>query len=478
MVAGDTIAFCQGGAFADAAAPNIASPACAAGNPCLVRNYIAPWNTGGEGKPIITVTVANNKGFFFYNAGGATHDEGYRILNLDLESTVNTSTIAMVFGNDVSDVVVCNVTMNNFNAGGFVAGSSTPLTGGSTGLSARITFQGCNITNTGNIGYLGACDGCAVNYNYFNQTGQVGDTNTHDIYVDDYYATDPTMPVEATGETIIGNSMTNSESIGGFCNGIVAVVHGQHADMTISHNTMQETAANVQGGCYGIAVTSGYVTPEHFTNVEISDNTVINPGQIGIFTTLCTGCTIENNLVIEGAINTYGIAYGDPQGSVDPVGIPGNNGTVRNNTIYMANGTQGGVGVFYGTEGTGHTIANNAIYTTSTATSNAWSCFQLTLPFSAYIFDNNNLCYFPSAAGGVWEHQTGDSLSAWQVASGFDTNSLQANPMFVNAAVTAYNFQPASGSPLISAGNHANAPVLDFNGTVRSNPPDIGAFQH
>ena len=476
MSAGDTVAFCKGGSFSVTSSIFTASPGCRAGNPCLIRDYTPPWASGDEGQPKVVVG-AGNIGIEFFNAQGATHDEGYRVLNLDFEGPGDSASGGVSLGNDVTDVTLCNLTINRVGIGVDVGGSSAPLTGGSDGKQARIVLKGSTITNT-NYGFEGTCNGCSLQYNYFNQTGSASQSNTHAIYIDDGYVTDTSVPYEVSGETIVGNEIDNSEAPGGKCNGIVLVVHGQHSNMIISGNTVNESAANVEGGCYGIAVMSGYGTPEHFTNVNITGNTVINPGQIGIYQQICANCTIENNLVLTNSINTYAITWGTPNGKHDPEDTDGTAGTVRNNTIYMSNAGQGGIGIYFGGEGKGHIIANNAIYSTSTGTTNGWACLSMKLAFSAYSFVDNNLCWFPNAKGGTWDATTADSLAAWQAASGFDKHSLNSAPAYVNAAMTGYDFSPAAGSPLIGAGSAANAPTTDFLNAARPSPPDIGAFQH
>ncbi len=66
------------------------------------------------------------------------------------------------------------------------------------------------------------------------------------------------------------------------------------------------------------------------------------------------------------------------------------------------------------------------------------------------------------------------SLSAWQSASGFDKHSKMTDPMFVSAPT---NYTPATGSPLVNAGDAANSPTVDLNGKLRDAMPDIGAFE-
>jgi hypothetical protein len=53
------------------------------------------------------------------------------------------------------------------------------------------------------------------------------------------------------------------------------------------------------------------------------------------------------------------------------------------------------------------------------------------------------------------------------------SNALLADPLFVSAAD--YHLQPLS--PARKAGTSSGAPIMDFDGTVRGNPPSIGAFE-
>jgi hypothetical protein len=66
------------------------------------------------------------------------------------------------------------------------------------------------------------------------------------------------------------------------------------------------------------------------------------------------------------------------------------------------------------------------------------------------------------------------------------TNSLNSNPQVVNAA--GFDFHLQSNSPAIGAGLHTikdqpgghsvTAPLYDFDGRVRPNPPSIGAYEY
>jgi parallel beta-helix repeat protein len=455
----------------------LSSTGCRAANPCIIRDYVPTWASGDEAAPIINV-VGDNSAFSFTNSGDAMHDEGYRVLNIDAEGSGAGSGVTL--GNDVKDVTFCNMTFNGFDLGFYVAWANMPGPG-SDGKNARIVLRGSRITNN-EMGYLGACNGCSIEYNYFDQDGG-GDPSVHAIYMEDaetQNSAQVSTPYLVSGETIIGNEIDNSAPAGQKCSGVALVVHGQHTNMLIAGNTIKEDAQIVTGGCYGISVTSGYTRLEYFSNVVISGNTIINPGEVGIQTTICSNCTIENNLILSGASRSIGIGWGNPLAPHSAQDPGGTAGVIRNNTIYFDNAGQGGTGVLVAEEGTGHVVANNAIFTTTVPTSDKFGCLKLPLPPASYAFVDNNACSFPSGSNAFWElNSSSASLAAWQTAGGgFDKHSISRALKLTMPALANFDFSPAAGSPLIRAGDTAHASATDLTGKTRPSQPDIGALQN
>jgi hypothetical protein len=170
--------------------------------------------------------------------------------------------------------------------------------------------------------------------------------------------------------------------------------------------------------------------------------------------------------------------------------------TIRNNTVWFGAAVTGGaVGIDLGVEGTGHVVANNSVvYSASTiAGGRNVGCYAYELANTAFAFINNNHCY--SAASGAYYRvtvgadnqiiadSTRMSLSAWKTyaaTQGWDSASVGGAPNFMNASSTngSYDFHPNTGSPLLGAGSHANAPTYDLTGTATfNNPPAIGAYK-
>ena len=73
-----------------------------------------------------------------------------------------------------------------------------------------------------------------------------------------------------------------------------------------------------------------------------------------------------------------------------------------------------------------------------------------------------------------WGAATPDTYDAWETLYGGTTNSVESDPLFVNAAGGDFRLQ--SGSPAINAGTAVGL-LVDFNGNRLRGNPDIGAFE-
>ncbi len=467
MKPGDTVAFCRGGSWKGDVNNNWVNPTCKASTPCTIRDY-----TPSGGSSTLPLPMIVGGAFNLMNNGNATHEEGYRIMNIALDGAGYTIGVGLAIGNDITDVYACNLSLTNFQIGAFFADSNPPNPG-SDGKNARITLRGSQVFNNSTMGYLGACTDCAIEYNRFDHNGDATMAD-HDIYVqgaaDGYgnrYVT--------TRERIVGNELYHSsQGTGTSCWGDPLVVHGQHDNLLIANNLISQDLGTAQGGCWGIAVTKGYAIPEGFTNVTISGNVVKNVGNVGIMVAYCQNCLIENNLIIQGqtGFNSVGI-MAHYNGSVDPQDVPMNAVQILNNTIYLQTTATDSGGIQVGLQGTNHVIANNVILG---STPNMLHCLSYDLSPSAYTSDYN-VCWNLGGSVTGWESVTGTSLANWQSKSGLDLHSKTVNPMLKAPALTNYDFSPAAGSPLIG-GALSLATTVDITGAARPTPADIGAYQH
>lgn len=457
MNAGETIAFCRGGSFDIEGDRRWVNARCQAGEPCVVRDY-SPAGVGEDApKPILRAT--QDHGFSFEDGGNSDHEEGYVFLNLDLRSSSRgLSGNGFFFYNDIDDVLVCGTAMDGFAIGFHVAGSNAPAPG-SDGANSRIVLQNATLTNNGDQGYLGGCDGCGVEYSSFENNGFNRVVLNHNIYFGARGAKDMFAR---------HNQLYKSAIVDGKCEGASLVVHGRIDGLLIEGNQIREDVGAAAPGCWGIAVDTGYAgEAEAFNDVVIRGNSVTNVGNMGIGLNACQGCTIENNVVVqEQPMESTLVSV--PDRSRPSEDQPMDAVTVRNNTL-VARSSSNVVGISLGGEGRGHVAVSNALLSLG---SGNFDCFQYDLPDQEYGARDNNLCH--AASDASW---TGDgaTLGAWSAASTADRASSVADPLFVSSRAP-FDWTPAEGSPLLNAGHALSAPN-DYTGRERGHAPDVGAIE-
>jgi len=461
----NTIAFCKGGAFDSSPTywHSLDNSSCAAGTTCNDLREYSPTTFASSAKPIInnaaakvtTFAVSGNKG-------------GVRLLNLALKGdsgTIGNANWGVFLYAGAHDVTMCNVDMDAFDLAVYNAGGNSGVA-----TTNNIKLIGNHITNSRSMGFLGAGQNAEVSYNYWDGNGS-SNMFDHTIY---FGASVPASNVKVIGNYIHGQ-------YGPTCLGVVIVGHGMFDYLTVSNNHVEIDAASGSGGCYGIGFgDGGYTTHTYFRHAIFSGNTLKNTGNASLVVGSCPDCLIENNLIIQDWDYTYpttGIVAPADIARVSPADDVSDRNIIRNNTIWFGpRHVHGALGIDVRNEGTGHIVANNTVYYSSTSTVNTWGgviCYDYPLALSAYAFINNNHCY--SAATYKWEATRG-SLAAWRsyAGSGFDTASFTGDPLFVSAGS---DFSPTSGSPLIGAGNALHGALLDITGATRPNPPTIGAFE-
>lgn len=462
---GDSIAFCRGGSFAvdGASGTRWVNAECQAADPCVVRDYPPPWGSGDEERPILQV-ASGQRAFALEDAANADHEEGYLFLNLDLRGAGDGQ--GFFIYNDIDDVLICNVAIDGFSLG-VHAGGSNPPEPGSDGLNERIVLRLSQITNNGGQGWLGGCNGCAVEYCTFENNGFEQSILNHNIYFSG------SSGGVAHDMRAIGNDLYRSAIVTTECEGVSLVVHGEHDGLLIEGNTVREDVGAASPGCWGIAVDTGYGSAESFRNVTIRGNRVVNVGNVAIGLNACESCVVENNVVIhDQPFGTTAIAV--PNRPRNPDDLPMTGVTIRNNSVFVgADGS--GRAIRLGDEGSGHVLVSNAIH--YAGSNNGWSCFDVDLPTGSYDAVDHNLCFFPGAAGAEWVDGAGD-LAAWQSATGFDGSSLVADPAFASITGPSYDLSALSASsPLVDAGHPTLSAPNDYSGTARDAQPDIGAHE-
>jgi hypothetical protein len=478
MNAGDTVALCRGGRWNITGGGGLANANCSKNNTCDFRDYRAPSANGSEGLPSIWINGGSNGSTIMTFSHMPAHQEGFRVMNLDLHGTAKDT--ALFFWNETTNVDLCDLSMDGFFISVNMSGGDSPT----YGIPSNIVLRGSRITNNSNIGYIAVCDHCSVEDNYFDNNGVVNPT-THSVYFASQVWTVNGQPVihTSTGMRLSRNEIHHSTIQ---CNGAPVVVHGRHQDVVIENNIID--AANATDGCWGPGVgCGGYPYGCWFRNTIIRGNTFKNLGNVGSESNNCVGCLIENNVFTmnrSGNAITLGgerpraagdAAYSRWDGQPDD---PTNNAIVRNNTIYFASSATSGKGIAV-TSGTGHTLKNNAVYFAATTVGQSDNlCYSLPAnPTSALIAADYNICKIPT--GAHWTSgppdYAGMTLAAWQAASGFEMHSKMTDPMFASLPSS---FVPAAGSPLVNAADATSSPSVDLNGKARGTSPDIGAFEY
>lgn len=453
LTAGDEIRFCRGGAFdLGSGSGRWVTTACTAAQPCVVADYVPPWASGNEGRPILS-RPTDDYAFDLANGGNAIAEGGYTFRNLDLRCPgCTTGGWAFFLYNDVNDVLIDSISMDGFAIGVHLAGAN-PCSGSDAqcnGQNDSITVRNVTITNSDAQGILGGANELLIEDSYFENNGD-GTILDHNIYIS-----------HGNNITIRHNELYRSSlDAGGNCGGTSLVGHGVMSNLLIEGNWVHEDLGKANQGCWGISITTGYSTAESFNNVTIRGNRVENVGNVAIGTAACLNCTIENNVIVQQqgfgvtAIAVPDVAPG--AGDAISTGV-----TVRNNSIATTTGT--GIRL---SQGSGHTLVSNAMRATTTHT--GWNCLDAPLAASSYNAIDNNLCGF---SAGEWANGVG-SLTAWQ-GLGWAANSQAIEPGFSSDT----DLRPASETAaMVNAGHATLSAPTDFNGRARLLSPDVGAYE-
>jgi hypothetical protein len=259
-----------------------------------------------------------------------------------------------------------------------------------------------------------------------------------------------------------------------------------------SRNTVYNIHANYGGGyAGGIYVDGGQ-------NINISDN-VSYQNDMGLEVGaenhgyVTSGVTVSDNLLYNNFQG--GLVFGGPIDKLgpDPTGKTVGrvqNCTFVNNTVYNSDRSDTGQGALMIQWASNNLVANNIFVA---------SANNVLLDTGSYAGSNvnntldNNLYYAPGGPAnalftwgglpGVKANQQTYSWTSWsnpttRKATGEDVHSLFGNPLFVNAA--AANFHLTAASPAIAAGSSKSGwyAAVDFDGTTRDLPPEIGAYEY
>lgn len=449
---GDTISFCKGGAWInDGSGGWINSSANSESNRVYVTSYSPSW--GGTARPYFAQSNSTQFGISpSTSAIGYTTFSGFK-----LECTnCNASDTSRGFSinNRATGITIDDMEITGFYHGIAVLSDQRNSSGNWT---SDIVVSNSEIHHNKVQGMFNVSYGTTIDNVTFHHNGQKT-VYDHNLYVGrahNFILKNSTLYKAATGD-------------GEICGGTNFEYHGDNNDnVLIENNYFYQVGQEYDGNCWGISFYPGYGASEGWTNVTIRNNVVKNHGGNYLVMSSCKTCTIENNIFItdNGSGAAYHIKLVGPSelwGNVDNI--------VQNNSFYYANGS--GTAITVGTSGTntGIVLTNNAIH--YAGTDNGFNCFNL--PSGSFTEIDNNICYHPNAPSAEWENGSGN-LAAWQRATGWDQNSSEANPGFIDPAKG--DFRLSGSSSAINTGNTTYYAVRDFLGFARGTNPDIGAFE-
>jgi|GEM_PF-2902440 len=314
-------------------------------------------------------------------------------------------------------------------------------------------------------------------------------------------------------QSLVANQITHLSSKGPGGTGPITGIRDNHdgaqnAFNSIIGNTIYGLTAGEWPTSYSSAalgiIVDGSTNNASTSNLKIliARNSIhglsVSPGSLisyvaGIFAAERTGgATIENNMIRLGTdslgnlIDTVNCAYwgiADDGSSNDyihnSVFIAGNRPSLGSNSYsacldisYSSSfrSIRNNIFVNLRNAGTGNNFRHSAI-----------NLFGATAPVNLSM--NNNLYYLAPTGNqfGIMSgiNTTTNTFEEWKQATGKDSNSIFADPKFVNPIGNAHtgDLHVTLPSPIESAGSLSGTTILDFDGDTRANssPVDIGA---
>jgi hypothetical protein len=187
------------------------------------------------------------------------------------------------------------------------------------------------------------------------------------------------------------------------------------------------------------------------------------------------GCAIQVNVNVGYTDATYdnevyyNIIYNDKRGIMLTGDVNGNK--VYNNIIYNVTAE----GLYLDTKDSkspsNNILKNNIVHTAGG---------KLIMVDAGLFGDGNvadNNCFYDSDFTNKFRYggSTYSTLGDWQSGTSQDANSINSDPLFVNAPNDDFHLQP--NSPCIDAGTNVGL-TQDFEGNPIINTPDIGAYEY
>lgn len=469
FAAGDRVLFCRGGVFTVAGARRWVNANCSAANRCSIGAYTP--GSAATARPRLLQSTPGFNGIDLSDPGPANREAGYVLADLELECTgCGENDFGVYLFNDIDDARLQRLRISGFGVGVRLAASDACDAADPSCDARNSRFELLDSEIVGNLaqGFLGSGDAGVIARNRFDGNGRPS-VFEHNLYWSG-------NNVATSAGRILDNQLVRAGGgSAGRCTGSSLVAHGEHLDLQIIGNLISEPLGAAVETCRGIDITAAASpTREAFTNLVIRGNTVRNMGNIAIAVNACVDCLIENNVVIAGqtfaGATTLIRAPGAIRGGEDAAL---NHLRVRNNSLY-ARASGGALGIRVDTEGSNHEIVANALRYTG---SGVWSCLAVDRTAASYAAIDRQVCGFAGSAGQRWEFAN-STLANWQVASGFDVNSIFADPGFAAPDDPSFDLRAANAAAvMVDRGDALFGAPTDFFGNPRPVLPDAGAYE-
>jgi hypothetical protein len=325
---GGAVRFARGGAWLNAELFPRPANATAAG-PVTLGDYTPAWCSSADcikAAPLLVET----KGIEHWGIDNQTSH--IRFENLHLKGVAG-SQFGIWTWNGATDIRMSGIEVSGFDIGVYCG----------TGIK-NVQLSGAYIHDNRAMGTLWDCSNSIIQGSTFDSNAR-GSIYDHNIYV--------SFGVEHPGTDvkILNNKLTKNSEANGVCYAVSLVVHGVIDGLLIEGNEVIQSPIKHDGGCWGIAVSSGrYGETEVFKNVIIRGNTLKNLGGYYIECDSCINPIIENNTLIQEAFQTPlapGVSQPQLVGAIALGGqkrvaetVQGTGATIRNNTITLMRGSK------------------------------------------------------------------------------------------------------------------------------------------
>jgi hypothetical protein len=484
--AGDTMFLCTGGSwltvngFVDTTNFTPTSP-------FKINWYVPPSGcTGGcaTAKPILSCTATDCNVIAFGIGGTATHKDGLSISNVALDCSAATGLPTGLFINgDSNYLTVDTFTITGCSIGVLSQGILSTI-GTSDGMNDYLTFRNFVISNATTQGFL-FDPGSGVmplgnSTHVLIENGTLNNVGNRD-------ASGHFHPVYFNGGTDVvvrGLTITNTANFGGTgCSSTTMVLHGYIRRLVFEDNLIQETAAvDPAGGCYGIQANSvlNNGVQDNIADVIIRGNRVVNIGSIGIATTGCLRCLIENNHLVwtqNTALDRIGISAQAGAIGTDPDTL-GGVVTMRNNSCFIASANLNSICYQSKETGSGHTMVSNVAYFDAASASTA-TCFDYGTKTSSDFgvsgaSSGYNSCF---RTGGATFSNKGNLATTQGL--GFDANSITSDPTLTATPGAGTNWEIRfSNGTVTNAGHPSLSSRLGYRGKIAVGARDMGACEY